>query len=52
MQEVTLANGTRYKIFDMCAVKIYVQQHANHRESLRMELIERSQLPKADMVLG
>jgi hypothetical protein len=36
----------------MCAVKIFVQQHANFRESLCMELIDRSELEVADLIVG
>jgi hypothetical protein len=52
MQEVTLASGKVYKIFGMCAVHISVKQHANHRESLCMELMDRSELGAADRVTG
>ena len=50
MQEVTLPDGSSFKIFDMCAVKIKVDTKENHRESLRIELIDRSLVPKTDLV--
>lgn len=49
-QEVTLPDGSKFKIFDMCAVKIWVDTHENHRESLKIELIDRSLVPRDDLV--
>ena len=50
VQEVTLPDGSSFRIFDMCAVKIRVDTKENHRESLRIELIDRSMVSKTDLV--
>ena len=50
LQEVTLPDGTKFKIFDMCAVKIWVDTHENHRESLKIELIDRGLVARDDLV--
>lgn len=48
MQEVVLANGTMYKVFSKCAVRMLVETGRNHREKLKIELTDRSQLDKGD----
>jgi hypothetical protein len=52
MQEVCLADGTVYKVFSKCAVKIFVERGANHRDRLRMQLVDRGTLGKAELVKG
>lgn len=50
VQEVVLANGTVYKVFSKCAVRMLVEKGPNHREKLKIELTDRSQLEQADVV--
>lgn len=52
MQEVTLPDGSKFRVFDMCGVKIHVEKQANHRESLKVELIDRSTIAKEDLVFA
>ena len=51
-QELTLADGRTFCIFDMCAVCISVVNDSNHRQSLRVQLIDRSEVEAADLVDG
>jgi hypothetical protein len=51
VQEVALPDGSSYRIFDMCAVKIWVDTRENHRESLKIELADRSLVAKEDLVV-
>ena len=50
VQEVRLPDGTRYKLFDKIAVKIWVDKGANHRETLVVDLVDRATLSPADTV--
>jgi hypothetical protein len=49
MQELKLADGRNFRMFDKCAVKIYVQKGWNHRENLKVELVDRSLVPKEEL---
>lgn len=45
VQEIRLPDGRVFKVFSKCTVKIFVEKGANHREKLRMELVDSSELP-------
>lgn len=45
VQEIRLPDGRVFKVFAKCMVKIYVEKGANHREKLRMELLDSNELP-------
>eukprot|EP00892_Ulva_mutabilis_P007742 jgi/Ulvmu1/533/UM001_0541.1 len=49
-QEVVLANGTKYKVFSPCAVRMMIEKGANHREKLKIELVDRAQLEQSEEV--
>ena len=40
LQEIRLPDGRVLKVFSKCTVSIFVEKGANHREKLRMELLD------------
>lgn len=49
-QEVTLAGGQKYKLFDKVAVNIFVEKGTNHRERMVVQLVDRAQLKAEEKV--
>jgi hypothetical protein len=44
VQEIKLPDGRVFKVFSKCTVKMFVEKGRSHREKLRMELVDDSEL--------